>query len=94
MHYSDHDQGLLVWGVATKSTDGRLRVHAHRSGERAEAAAERAPALTITGWNQATGTWQTVHDVSPLAYCHAEIGWTLAAIGWPISAHTPDDLAV
>ncbi|MGH9057927.1 MAG: hypothetical protein ACRDZY_00190 [Acidimicrobiales bacterium] len=89
MGYADHDWSTLVWGVATEDTGGGLVVQAHRSAEAAQEVAELAERLTIAGLHPHTGEHRTVRDVVPLVYHHAELGWTLAAIGWPLLDYSP-----
>ncbi|ONF73961.1 hypothetical protein AVR91_0204320 [Amycolatopsis keratiniphila subsp. keratiniphila] len=84
MNFANHDPALMVWGVATAAAGGQLAVRAHRSRALAEATAEQVPQLTVAGRHPTTGAHCSISAVSPLVYSHAEQGWTLAAIGWPL----------
>jgi hypothetical protein len=86
MAYSDHDRDLTVYGVATLSTDGQLQVRAYRTKDAASAAAEHAPRITFTAQRADDGHLVTITSVFPLVYCHAEHGWTFAAVGWHFGA--------
>jgi hypothetical protein len=41
--------------------------------------------VTGTGTREETGRVITFRNVEPLVYHHPDLGWVLAAVGWPVA---------